>query len=95
MTDGDGRDLDDTRVATAFRLDVRGDTITAREDNVITYVSGDCGEFTESCEWSIEATGVTCANCVPVCGVSTEDPRVGGPLGWPVDVALASLRNAP
>jgi hypothetical protein len=95
VAEGDGPDACTVDVATSFRLDFQRDTFTAREDNVLTYVSGDCGEFTTSCEWSLQASGTKCEACVPECAVAEDRVRLGGPLGWPVEVTLSSLQNAP
>ena len=85
------------RFFSVFSAEFRSQEFVATEETEISYVSGDCGEFTTGCEWFLEATAEKCTDCGFVCDADlTGDPsRIGGPLGWPVEIDLTSLTNEP
>lgn len=91
----DGVDLDACTVAvdTEFTITFGSASFQAREDNVVTYVTGDCGGFTGSCSWSLEGVGSLCRDCGLQCVITATETRVGGPLGWTFDVDLTLLSD--
>ena len=93
VVDGDGLDACTVSVETDFTITFGSASFEAREDNVLSYVSGDCGGFTGSCSWSIEGAGTLCRDCGLQCTGIASDARVGGPLGWAFDVDLALLSD--
>jgi hypothetical protein len=100
MWSGDATDEDGdctVRFMTSFGVSFGTGSYLAAEDTRIVYVSGDCGGFTTACDWQLVATAEACRECAFEC---TEAPvygplRIGGPLGWALDVPLDGLTNEP
>jgi hypothetical protein len=80
-----------TAVETTFTLRFAQTTFTATEQNRLTYLSGDCGGFTGSCDWNLEATASRCETCGLSCA-GTFPPgrdRLGGPLGFAAQIDVS------